>query len=119
MSITDVIALMRLLAFKDEIYPLSFPASAPDRAMIVELGDGSLPEGVSSDFIITITVRDIHPEKAERYANTVRQRLHGVTNVTINDNYIVQITSQSVVPSFLGKDEENRYHYSINLRAIV
>ncbi|NRF03081.1 MULTISPECIES: minor capsid protein [Bacillus subtilis group] len=119
MSITDIVDFLKLLGFSEEIYPLAFPATSPDRAMMVEVGDGVLPKGVLSDFVLTITTRDIHPSEAEQLANEALMRLHGVTNVSIGDAYIVQVMAQSMMPSSLGKDEENRYFYSIDFRVLV
>ncbi|APT46583.1 minor capsid protein [Bacillus safensis] len=120
MSITDLVNFLKLKGFEDvEIYPLSFPASSPNRSMLVETGDGTQAKGVLSDFVLTITVRDIHPSKAEELAADVLERLHGITGEYIGETYVVLIKAQSPLPAFLGKDEENRYFYSVNLRVLV
>ncbi|ADP32898.1 minor capsid protein [Bacillus atrophaeus] len=119
MSITDIVGFLKLKGFGNEIYPLAFPATSNDDAILVEIGDGIQPKGVLSDFVITITVRNIHPSKAEQVAMSLINTLHGVTNVLIGDAYIVQMIAQSIMPAYLGKDEENRYFYSVNLRVLV
>jgi hypothetical protein len=98
---------------------LAFPASSPDRCILVEVGNGVQPKGVVSDFVLTITVRDIHPSQAEQLAQEVLDKLHGLTNVEIGTQVAVLIKSQNFYPDFLGKDVENRYFYSINFRVLV
>jgi hypothetical protein len=119
LSIIDIVNYIKSLGIDAPVYPLAFPASSPDRCIIVEVGNGTQPKGVVSDIILTITARDIHPSQAEALAQELIDKLHNKTNVQLGDTTAILIKAQQYLPSPLGKDVENRYFYSVNFRVLV
>lgn len=118
MSITDIVSFLKGLGIETPIYPLSFPASSPVEAMIVEFtfinGRGSISENT-----LTITARAGHPSEAERLSQDVMNKLKGLTNQTVGDFDFIMITPQQIMPAYMGRDEDGKHFYMTNFKVLA
>lgn len=120
MSIQDFITYLKGLGINAPIYPNSFPASSPNKCMIVEIGQSFSSRGSVSEITLTITVRDKHIGKAEALAQEVNKLLSDRTDVPLGESgQIILIKSQQLIPSYLGKDVGANHYYMNNFRVLV
>lgn len=119
MSITDVIGFLKGLGVESPIYPYAFPASSPDEAVIVEVGDGFNSRGSVFDIVLTLTVRAGHPSRGEALSQDVINRLDGLTGQTVGDMDFILIKSQQVLPSYLGVDANGKHFHMNNFKVLA
>lgn len=119
MSIQDFITYLKSVGITENIYPLSFPSSAPKDCMILEVGQGFSSRGSVNELTLTITARSNHPKKAEELAQRVNTLLKDRTNEQVGQGNIILIKSQQLIPNYLGKDSEGNYYYMNNFRVLV
>ena len=118
MSITEIIAFLKSLGITP-VYPLAFPASSPDRAYMLEVGQGFSSRGSLADVVLTITVKAEHPSEAERMSIELKEKLDKMTDVVIGDNQVVLIKAQQLLPNYLGMSADGFHFYMNNFRVLV
>ncbi|MED4619452.1 minor capsid protein [Priestia megaterium] len=119
MSIQDFITFLKGLGLTTPIYPLAFPATAPEQCMMLEVGQGVPARGSVSDITLTVTVRAGYMKDAEKLSQQVIDLLKGRTDEPLGESQIILIKSQQLVPSYLGKSAEGYHYYMNNFRVLV
>lgn len=111
--------MLKRLGIEIEIYPHSLPSNAPTECILIETGDGADLRGDVTDFILTLTVKSDHPEKAEKLAIDLLARLKNLTGETAGDSEIILIRSLQKLPTFLGKDTNDFYYFETNYTVLT
>jgi hypothetical protein len=103
-----------------KLYPHAFPLEEQDDLGVVRtMPTFKKARGRSVWVEIQIIVRSIHPEVSERYALDLIEQLDRRTNYDIEDLHVILTRVNSPVPIYIGKDENDRYKYSINISFLV
>ena len=101
-------------------YPNAFPLdNSIEAAGICKITPMSpLKAGVAT-IELQLIVRATHPETAEKYAIDLRKALSDHTAFTVGEIRVIHLTVPNPIPNYIGKDENNRYKYSINCRVMI
>lgn len=119
-SITDFIQFMKNQKVSIQLYPLSFPKSNSQPCGIVEIGQGFTSRGAVGDVLLTVTVRDIHPQKAEQAAQSINSVLTDLTDEPLGaEHQIILVKSQQLIPYYMGQDDNKNHYYMCNFRVLV
>ncbi|MCS0827385.1 minor capsid protein [Cytobacillus firmus] len=117
--------IMAYVAFAEQhsgisFYPHSFPMDAGDEVGVVKLMPmyGQAKGGVGTAQLQVI-IRSTHPEKAELIATTMMKSVDNLTSFNIGDNRIIQLSVTNPFPLFVGKDENNRFKYSFDVKVLL
>jgi len=117
-SILEIIKMIEQRGITTKIYPLAFPASSPDEAMIVETSQSFTNRGSVYEGTITITVKATHPSRAEQLSKDLNTSLHLLTDLDVGDMQIIMIKSLNPIPAFLGKGKGNEFYYMNNFQVL-
>lgn len=103
-----------------EFFPLRFPSDSPDASSQVELSPLGATTGGVGYMNAQIITRDVHPSLAEQKALSIRSYLNDRTDFLITENVqVVHVQAQSIVPLYIGTDENKRHLFSINYKFIL
>ena len=119
MSIMDFVTFLKGLGITTPIFTDSFPMDSPVESMTVEIGNDFGSRGSVYNSTLTITVRSDMKSKAEQKSIELIGMLKNLTNAEVGNSQIIMIKSQQIVPSYLGKDENNQHYYMNNFRLLV
>lgn len=119
MSIQDVIAFLKSVGVSVPVYPYDFPLTAPTDCATVDTGQGLSDRGDVSNFMLMITLRSDHPDKAEKQAIAVNELLRNLTNKEMQKTQVVLIKPQQKLPAYVGKDDNGKYYFECDFSVLV
>ncbi|MGE6629609.1 hypothetical protein [Bacillus sp. NPDC077027] len=118
MGIQEIIEYLKGVGI-DPVYPLAFPADAPNRAYMLETGQGFGSRGSVNDVVWTVTMKAEHPNQSESMGKRLIDLLDRKTDLLLGENQIIYIKSQQLIPDFLGKSSEGSYYHMVNFKVLV
>lgn len=119
MSIMDFVTFLKDLGVTTPIFTDSFPVDSPVESITVEIGNDFGSRGTVYNVTLTLTVRSDLKSKAEEKSIELIGLLKNLTDVEVGNAQIIMVKSQQIVPSYLGKDENNQHYYMNNFRLLV
>jgi len=118
MGVKEIIEYLKSVGI-DPVYPLAFPADAPNRAYMLETGQGFGSKGSVNDVVWTFTMKAEHPSQSERMGKVLIDLLDKKTDLLIGEKQIIFIKSQHFIPDFLGKSPEGSYYHMVIFKVLV
>lgn len=104
--------------FQFPIFMMRMPDN-PDRATSFVITEGVESRGSVDDLVLNFYVRSEHPANAIEECALINKALNYRTNIFLGDTQIILIKSQSVVPTPLGIDENNRHVFQMQFKMLT
>lgn len=102
-------------------FPHSFPMDTDkDEVGVVKLMPMyGISKGGVGTAQLQIIIRSTHPEKAEKYATDFLKSVNNKTSFFIGETRVISLSVNNPFPLFIGKDEHNRYKYSLDIKILL
>lgn len=95
-----------------QVLPFSFSDFADDDCIRFDIGQGGNDRGDVGEVVITLDTRALDPEKSERIALNMNDKLHDLTDKALGKYQVIAVKRRRVYPRYLGADEKKRHYYS-------
>ncbi|URZ16861.1 phage tail terminator protein [Clostridium felsineum] len=113
MKLIDLVEFLKA-ELNTPVYPLQFPTDITDEtAVVVDMKNGSFTSSIQT-VNFQIMYRSNHPSTAEERANLDMDKLHNLTQKSVNGIEIILVQCSDPVAFFNGQDIDAYYIYTVD-----